>query len=492
MGIFRRLSSGIGCGDSIPFYHNGIYHLFFLSVPENTVRYPERVRNTWQHVISKDLINWEELPPVLLPGDGTELDKDGCWTGSVIYAKGKYHIFYTGYHIDSEFPQTICHAISDDCITFKKDEKNPYIVPDTRYYESIDWRDSYIFYNDEEECYWMLIAARKNSGPSNRRGVVVLYTSTDLEKFEHKGVIYEPWHTNCPECPEMYKMGEYWYLVYSRFSERAQTIYRVSKSPYGPWRTPKFDGIDNRRFYAAKSLLDDEGRRIYFAWTPEREKQSDDELWQTGGDFAIPHQVIPMKDGNLKVVMPKEICEHLKERKLRYSFDTKLGNIKEYGDKALEITSIGTLSYGFFGVEENNFMMECNIKASDCADYFGITINTDEDVDNGYLLAFSRGNQMVSINKLPAPLDPFWSTLSGKPIIPAEVDGPRVCEKTFPFKDGDIINVKCVLTDTMIEIFVGDQVAFSYRTYEKRACRIGVFAQDCNVEYHNIEFTYNK
>ncbi len=99
---------------------------------------------------------------------------------------------------------------------------------------------------------------------------------------------------------------------------------------------------------------------------------------------------------------------------------------------------------------------------------------------------------MVSINKLPAPLDPFWSTLSGKPIIPAEVDGPRVCEKTFPFKDGDIINVKCVLTDTMIEIFVGEQVAFSYRTYEKRACRIGVFAQDCNVEYHNIEFTYNK
>ena len=71
---------------------------------------------------------------------------------------------------------------------------------------------------------------------------MVLYKSKDLQEFEHWGVIYEPWHTNCPECPEMYKMGEYWYLVYSRFSERAQTIYRYSKSPYGPWRTPKFDG----------------------------------------------------------------------------------------------------------------------------------------------------------------------------------------------------------------------------------------------------------
>lgn len=490
MALFRRLSSGLGCGDSIPFYHNGIYHLFFLSVPENTVRYPERVKNTWQHVVTRNLVDWEELPPVLLPGDGTELDKDGCWTGSVIYADGKYHIFYTGYHIDSQFPQTICHAVSDDCITFTKDVKSPLIVPDTRYYENIDWRDPYIFYNEEEGCYWMLIAARKNEGPSNRRGVVVLYTSKDLQNFEHQGVLYEPWHTNCPECPEMYKMGDYWYLAYSRFSERAQTIYRVSKSPYGPWRTPKYDGIDNRRFYAAKSLLDDQGRRIYFAWTPERENKSDDDLWQTGGDFAIPHQVIPAEDGNLRIVMPEEIHQYFRAKKLKYSFETKLGNIRQYGDKALEVSSIGTLSYGFFQVEQQNLMMECNIKASDCADYFGLTINTDEDIDNGYLLVFNRAAQAASLNKLPAPLDPFWSTLSGKPIIPAEVDGPRVCEKPFPIQDGDIINVKCVLTDTMIEIFIGNRAAFSYRTYAKRPCRIGVFAQDCNVEYHNIEFTY--
>lgn len=85
---------------------------------------------------SRNLIDWEELPPVLLPGDGTDMDQDGCWTGSVIYAEGKYHLFYTAYHIDADFPQM---------------------------------------------------------------------------------------------------------------------LYRYSKSPYGPWRTPKFDGIDNRRFYAAKS-----------------------------------------------------------------------------------------------------------------------------------------------------------------------------------------------------------------------------------------------
>ena len=200
--------------------------------------------------------------------------------------------------------------------------------------------------------------------------------------------------------------------------------------------------------------------------------------------------MIPAEDGNLRIVMPEEIHQYFRAKKLKYSFETKLGNIRQYGDKALEVSSIGTLSYGFFQVEQQNLMMECNIKASDCADYFGLTINTDEDIDNGYLLVFNRAAQAASLNKLPAPLDPFWSTLSGKPIIPAEVDGPRVCEKPFPIQDGDIINVKCVLTDTMIEIFIGNRAAFSYRTYAKRPCRIGVFAQDCNVEYHNIEFTY--
>ena len=188
----------------------------------------------------------------------------------------------------------------------------------------------------------------------------------------------------------------------------------------------------------------------------------------------------------------EEIEKYFQAQKLKHSFNKKLGNIKMYGEKALEILSVGTLSYGFFEVEQNNFMMECNIKASDCADYFGLTINTDEDIDNGYLLAFNRATQAVSINKLPAPLDPFWATLSGKEIIAGEVDGPRVCEKSFPFKDGDIINVKCILTDSMIEIFIGEMIAFSYRTYRKMPFRIGVFAQDCNVEFHNITFTREK
>lgn len=488
MSVYRRNSMGYASGDTIPFYHDGVYHLFYLSNPIGSLRYPERCRNTWQHAMSRNLTDWEECPPVLKPGEGTELDEDGCWTGSVIFADGMYHIFYTAYQINSHNPQKICHATSHDCITWTKDTKNP-IVPDETMYENIDWRDPYIFYNDEDDCYWMLIAARKNSGPNNRRGVVVLYKSKDLVNFEHYGPLYEPWHTNCPECPEMFKLGDYWYLVYSRYSERGQTLYRYSKSPYGPWRTPKMDGIDCRRFYAAKSMEDVNGRRFFFAWIPEREGFSDDNQWQTGGDFGIPHEVKSMPNGDLKVFMPEEVYALYNNKKLSFSYEPKLGRSELYGDKSIVLNSIGTLSNGYFRPEEKDFMFECDIKANDCGDYFGFCLKTDDDMDEGFLLAFEMAGQRVYLNKIPGELDPFWADLTGAEIVKCEVDGPRPCEKPFVFKNGDYIHVKIVMTGSLIEIFIDDSVVFSYRSYRETGNTIGIFAQDCNIEYLNIKFT---
>lgn len=133
-------------------------------------------------------------------------------------------------------------------------------------YEKLDWRDPYVFYNEEDKCYWILISARRLDMPVTRRGCIVLYRSKDLVNWEYYGPLYSAGNTNCPECSEMYKIGDTWYLSYSRFSEFVNTIYRTSKSPFGPWKKPKKDGIGGRRFYAAKSMQDDNGRRFYFAW----------------------------------------------------------------------------------------------------------------------------------------------------------------------------------------------------------------------------------
>ena len=241
MRLFRKPEHADATGDAIPFFHDGKYHIFSLTPPPGTGTYPDRLRTTWQHTTSDNLVDWQNVGPALHPGGPGEPDSDGCWTGSVVFGEGIFHAFYTGYSIRATFPQTICHAVSADGVSWTKDPNNPCLLPKTDLYESLDWRDPYAFYNDEDKCYWMILSARRNSGPIARRGCVVLYRSRNMVTWEHYGPIYDPKHTNCPECPELYRIGDTWYLSYSRFSEFGGTIYRMSDNPFGGWRTPRRD-----------------------------------------------------------------------------------------------------------------------------------------------------------------------------------------------------------------------------------------------------------
>jgi beta-fructofuranosidase len=74
MPIYRRPKSAVAAGDAIPFFFGGTYHLFHLASPAGTVSYPERVRTTWEHARSNDLVNWEQMPPALPPGEGDAPD----------------------------------------------------------------------------------------------------------------------------------------------------------------------------------------------------------------------------------------------------------------------------------------------------------------------------------------------------------------------------------------------------------------------------------
>ncbi|SCP98944.1 glycoside hydrolase family 32 protein [Anaerobium acetethylicum] len=490
MAVFRKPSLADSTGDAIPFYHDGIYHIFSLTPPVGTTVYPARLRTSWSHTISRDLINWEEIETALYPGEGNEPDADGVWTGSVIYGEGKYHIFYTGYNINIPLQQTICHATSDDGIVWEKDNANPVIIPKEDEYEKLDWRDPYVFYNEEDQCYWILISARIKIGPPTKRGCVVLYRSNDLINWEYYGPIYQPHHTNCPECPEMYKMGDNWYLSYSRFSEFVNTIYRVSKSPFGPWRTPKMDGIGGRRFYAAKSMENDEGRRFYFAWAHDRADNSDEGEWYWGGRFCVPHEVEVNSEGELDVKMPKEIAYSFNES-IEWSYKPMLGNSVMYGNRTVDINSIGTLTYGLFDMHEEKYMFKCKVRPKDCCDYFGLLLKSDEAAGRCLVLSFESGMQRVSLLNLPMDVDPFWQqscTNIGKPKNPGP-DGIRVCEKPYRFEDNDIIDVKVFVDHDMIEIFVGEKVAFTYRSYEKPEYEIGLIVQDSVAEFYDISIS---
>jgi beta-fructofuranosidase len=489
--FYRKPAHADATGDAIPFFHEGKYHIFSLTPPPGTGTYPERLRTTWHHACSDNLVDWEEIGPALIPGGPDEPDADGCWTGSVIHGEGQWHAFYTGYSIQATFQQTICHAVSEDGVSWTKDPKNPILVPRTDLYERLDWRDPYAFYNEEDDAYWLLFSARKNAGPITRRGCVILYRSQNLADWEYYGPIYEPKHTNCPECPEIYRMGETWYLSYSRFSEFGGTIYRVSDSPFGPWRTPRQDRIGNRRFYAAKSMANDAGNRYYFGWIPDRANKSDRGEWYWGGIFAVPHEVAPSMSGReLEVKLPSEIVRTFEDI-IEWKYQPVDGNSALVDKKKIRVESAGTLSYGFFDFSERSFLLSCQMRPIDCLDHLGFVIKSDRDLSSCLLLALERGAQRVSFLKYPMPVDPFWEA-SVASMVPAALpgpDGPRVAEATFEFEDGSPIDVKILVDGDLVEAFVGERAALTYRCYNAGDYEIGVFVQDGNAEYEGIAIT---
>ena len=78
----------------------------------------------------------------------------------------------------------------------------------------------------------------------------------------------------------------------SRFSEHAATIYRDADALTGPWRTFLLTQRSTaRRWYAAKSLSDDRGRRIAFGWVHDRRGFVEGGEWLWGGDMCLPREI---------------------------------------------------------------------------------------------------------------------------------------------------------------------------------------------------------
>lgn len=71
-------------------YFNNQWHLFYQSFPYGAVH---GLKN-WTHLVSDDLVHWQDYGPTLLPGD--KQDSHGAYSGSAIPVGDKLFIMYTG------------------------------------------------------------------------------------------------------------------------------------------------------------------------------------------------------------------------------------------------------------------------------------------------------------------------------------------------------------------------------------------------------------
>ena len=483
---------GAAAGDTMPFFHDGKWHLFFSQPPVGAWEYVERARVSTAYLRSDDLVNWEVMPDAFGPGAHGDCDGDGIWTGSVIENEGVFHFFYTGYNRQSASPQTICKATSTDMKTWDKSGSNPLISPDSRWYETVDWRDPFVYRDEEAECFKMLISARLKEGPQFRRGCVAVATSDDLESWEVGPPLASSMLTHCPECPETFKLGDWWYLVQSRYSERMQTVYRVAKSREGPWESRKLDSLDGRRFYAAKSAGASE-RRFSFAWIPFRKHHDPNRSWVWGGELGSPRELVSLPDGTLISRLPQEVDDSY-DSPVGHDIRPVLGDWSKGDSPHCDAT--GTYAYAFLdGPNRDDVLLDIVIEPAVNTEAVGVLIEPrgGEHLDGGYSLAIEPMKERVIFDRWPAAMDPLWDSLVLNERhgieVSQEIDNPLV-ERPLAFRPEDgRYRVQILRNGSAIECFVAGQVVASFRVYDfSNTDAWGLFVQEGAATFHDVKF----
>ncbi|TDD99358.1 glycoside hydrolase family 32 protein [Flavobacterium cellulosilyticum] len=180
-------------------YYAGEYHLFYQYNPNESVWGPMH----WGHAISKDLVNWEELPIALYPDN-----LGNIFSGSIVVDTNNTSGFKTG----SESPlvavfthqnpannkQTQSLAYSNDKgRTWTKYANNPVLVNNNK----ADFRDPKVSWHKGTQKWVMTLAAGDE---------IMFYTSTNLKNWEYKNSFGKNVgaHGGVWECPDLFKIKD--------------------------------------------------------------------------------------------------------------------------------------------------------------------------------------------------------------------------------------------------------------------------------------------
>ena len=473
--IFYKPKDG-WVGDTIPFAHDGKFYIYYLHDERKGNTQDEYgYRTSWNLLITEDGVNIKDCKVVLPVGEYDDADY-ACYTGSVIEGNdGKFHMFYTAqnnynpkYHRDGKPLQYVAHAISTDLINWIKLPELTFGA-DERIYEPFDWRDPFVFYNEEEKCFDMLLATRLRGASEKNGGCVGLCRSYDLLHWEAKEPFYNPESYMTHECPDLFKLGKKWYLVYSTFSEKFVTHYRMSDKLSGPWTSPIEDTFDGRAFYAAKtSQVGD--KRMAFAWVPTKRGESDFGQYEWGGNF-IAHEIDQTTDNKLTVKPTKGLINMFNKE----SVNEKINNV--------EIENYeGEKSYVIDRMKET-CMIEAVIEFSEGVRSFGIGLRQDSALANGYYLRFEP-----FYNRIVADMWP--RRISG--VNQWYVDGDKSfmieLERPFDYKSlkDNKVHIRVVADGSIICLYVNNITALTMRAYNMNGTNWGFFVKDGSIRVSDI------
>ena len=189
-----------------PHWYNGLYHIFYQANPHA----PIWDNICWGHLVSKDMVSWNDAGIALSPDQGAPADEpgvdpDGCWSGSAcLDENGLPIIFYTAGN-NRELPnQSVAAARPADCsdsmlrvwnkegVVLRQGEGCGFLG---------EFRDPFLFRRGDS---WFLLVGTGDA--ENGGGNAMLYRSETLHDFTPVGFITEYDYRACPSVGHVWEL----------------------------------------------------------------------------------------------------------------------------------------------------------------------------------------------------------------------------------------------------------------------------------------------
>ncbi|TWT53815.1 hypothetical protein Pla22_14480 [Rubripirellula amarantea] len=346
-------------GDVDVLYHDGLYHLFHLVLPNH---------DFIAHAVSTDALNWRRVNNALFIGDPGSWDDLMLWTMHVSrdpHHSRRWRMFYTGLsRRDQGNFQRLGMAVSEDLFHWQKtpvhweDHRGPNdpdrvkravkqsrsnqagpchamydkescfpLEPDPRHYEAsltegrhwVSFRDPF-YYHDGKDG-WLMAAGRVNDGPIVRRGCVALMKEVEPNHFVSQPPLHHPRLYDDVEVPNLIEVDQDHYLIGS-IREDAKIRYWHADEIGDPWQSYHDNVLLPQGNYAGRVCRDEKGWLLWNFYSMNLVDRTAENL------MPPPKRLVKNNQGLLRAVTFEGIEDYLRE-----SVETKCihGLIEEGG-----------------------------------------------------------------------------------------------------------------------------------------------------------------
>lgn len=494
-------------GDVDVVYHDGLYHLFHLVLPNH---------DFIAHAVSENGVNWRRVRNALFIGDPGSWDDLMLWTMHVSpdpRQAGRWRMFYTGLsRREQGRMQRIGLAVSDNLYAWHKapvtwedrrgpndpprvkeavrraqqtetsatyacfDAASPFpLQPDPRYYESsleserqsVSFRDP--FYFREGQRGWLLAAARVNSGPVVRRGCVGLFEEVRPNEFEPCDRLHHPELYDDIEVPNLVKRQAHYYLIGS-IREDGKIRYWYARTMEGPWASPSDNVLLARGNYAGRVCCDQQGFLLWNFF-------SYDASHRTLNNILPPPKRLAVDDrGKLYLRTFERLDDFVREsidthRIVPLKGQSERDHVRWWNDTNLELLSNGRFQAFVFEPPLDSFLFRGRLKLvgeGKC----GVVFRIDPQTHDGYYLSLDLIKGVAQLR--------VWGT-----------DGDRVGEGMIKFEslqeeywrvqqEGEA-EIKLLAFGSYLELSIDGRVVLSLadRTYQSGV--LGIYAESAKL-----------